>query len=313
MAAIFLSYRRTDGPQACRIHDWLSQRFGGDAVFMDVAAIPFAVSFSDFIREAIEESKVMIALIGSGWQDRINEPDDPVRMEIEVAISNRIPILPVLIGNTAMPDRDELPESIAEVAAQNAVTVGVLHNFHTHMQSLLPKIESILGAMATQSAVTADSRIIQGACNGIVSYLIERYHQSGDPLEYPVDWRAIGTNDFHEINENIGSLFLHRITRLAELLELHFILSFWSYASDMEYVLSGWVISELERTPIIPESHFDYWSENTALDLKIRRSDEDARHVWKMVTSEPLRLSLSYVATISPRGPEPGESRADNN
>ena len=90
MAAIFLSYRRTDGPQACRIHDWLSQRFGGDAVFMDVAAIPFAVSFSDFIREAIEESKVMIALIGSGWQDRINEPDDPVRMEIEVAISNRM-------------------------------------------------------------------------------------------------------------------------------------------------------------------------------------------------------------------------------
>ena len=82
MATIFLSYRRTDGPQACRIYDWLSARFGGDAVFMDVAAIPFAVSFSEFIREAIEQSRVLIALIGPDWHERIAEPNDSVCMEI---------------------------------------------------------------------------------------------------------------------------------------------------------------------------------------------------------------------------------------
>jgi hypothetical protein len=43
MPAIFLSYRRTDSPQACRVFDWLVRRFGKDAVFMDVAAIPLAV------------------------------------------------------------------------------------------------------------------------------------------------------------------------------------------------------------------------------------------------------------------------------
>ncbi|MCB0112132.1 MAG: toll/interleukin-1 receptor domain-containing protein [Caldilineaceae bacterium] len=53
MATIFLSYRRTDGPQASRIYDWLAQRFGYDAVFMDVTAIPFAVSFTEFIQQAI--------------------------------------------------------------------------------------------------------------------------------------------------------------------------------------------------------------------------------------------------------------------
>jgi len=305
MATIFLSYRRTDGPQACRIYDWLTARFGNDAVFMDVTAIPFAVSFSDFIREAIEESRVLITLIGADWHKRIAEPNDSVCMEIETALVNGIPVLPVLIGNTPMPDRDTLPDAIADIAAQNAVTVGVLHNFHSHMQSLLPKIESILGAMSAESEVTANPQIVQLACRGIVDYLIEKAGHSSNQSVQMVDWRTIGTNDFGNMTGNHGTLFLHRITRLAELLELHFILSFWGHASDIEYVLAGWAMSELERTPVIPENHFGMYLENSALELKLRRSDEDARQIWKMVTDRSLRLSLSYVATIAPRGVAP--------
>jgi hypothetical protein len=305
MATIFLSYRRTDGPQACRIYDWLTARFGNDAVFMDVTAIPFAVSFSDFIREAIEESRVLITLIGADWHKRIAEPNDSVCMEIETALVNGIPVLPVLIGNTPMPDRDTLPDAIADIAAQNAVTVCVLHNFHSHMQSLLPKIESILGAMSAESEVTANPQIVQLACRGIVDYLIEKAGHSSNQSVQMVDWRTIGTNDFGNMTGNHGTLFLHRITRLAELLELHFILSFWGHASDIEYVLAGWAMSELERTPVIPENHFGMYLENSALELKLRRSDEDARQIWKMVTDRSLRLSLSYVATIAPRGVAP--------
>ena len=40
----------------------------------------------------------MIALIGAGWQEGIDQPDDPVRMEIETALANGVPVLPVLIG-----------------------------------------------------------------------------------------------------------------------------------------------------------------------------------------------------------------------
>ena len=300
MATIFLSYRRTDGPQACRIYDWLAARFGGDAVFMDVTAIPFAVSFSDFIRDAIEQSKVLIAVIGTGWQQRIGEADDPVRMEIETALANNVPVLPVLIGNTPMPGQEELPPSIAGITAQNAVSVGVLHNFHTHMQSLLPKIEAILGAMAAQSEVTSDLRIVHEACHGIIDYLRDRANASGNSAIQSVNWQSIGTSEFEVMTGNTGTLFLHRITRLAELLELHFILSFWGHAGDIEYLMAGWAISELERTPVLPENYFGLYLEGPALELKIRRSDEDARQIWKMVTDRSLRLSLSYVATVVP-------------
>jgi hypothetical protein len=156
MATIFLSYRRTDSPQACRVHEWLVRRFGNDAVFMDVAAIPFAVSFPDFISDSIGDSKILIALIGAHWSTRIHDGDDPVRIELELALRNQIPVLPVLIGTTPMPSPDELPASISTISRQNATTVGVSHDFDTHMQALLPKIESILGTLAIQSVVTSD-------------------------------------------------------------------------------------------------------------------------------------------------------------
>src|SRR5262245_25540706 len=100
---------------------------------MDVSAIPFAVSFPDFIRSAIQASRVMIVLIGPEWHTRIHQPDDPVRMEVETALAARVPVLPVLIGSTRMPSLEQLPGSMSAICDQNAAFVGVLNDFDTHM------------------------------------------------------------------------------------------------------------------------------------------------------------------------------------
>ena len=300
MPAIFLSYRRTDSPQVCRVFDWLVRRFGKDAVFMDVAAIPLAVSFADTIREAITGSSIMIVLIGNGWLSRIRETDDPVRLEIEAALENRVPILPVLIGNTMMPDPDDLPTSIAAIAFQNAFSVGVSHDFDTHMQSLLPTVEAMLGKLARQSIVTADPDVIHRACEAIIAYLKDTYALDDD-RGWSVEWQVVGTRDFVKTNQVFVTLFLHRVARLGAFLELHFILSFWGISAVNEHLLAGWVIRQLERTPVIPGAFFNPGQEDGPCELKIRRSDEDPRQVWQMITDEPLCLSLAYVATVSPK------------
>ena len=304
MAAIFLSYRRTDSPQACRVFDWLVRRFGKDAVFMDVAAIPLAVSFADTIREAITGSSIMIVLIGSGWLPRIREADDPVRLEIEAALENRVPILPVLIGNTVMPDPDDLPASMAALAFQNAVTVGVSHDFDTHMQALLPTVETMLGKLARQSIVTADPDVIHRACGAIIACLKDTYAHD-DERGWPVEWQVVGTRDFVKTNQVFVTLFLPRVARLGAFLDLHFILSFWGISAVNEHLLAGWVIRQLERTPVIPGEFFNPGPENGSCELKIRRSDEDPRQIWQMITDEPLCLSLAYVATVSPKPNDP--------
>jgi hypothetical protein len=300
----FFSYRRTNSPQACRVHDWLARRFGQDEVFMDVSAIPAAVDFSDFINQAITGSRLMIVLIGPGWVKRVQDADDPVRREIQAALAQHVPLLPVLIGTTPMPDPDELPAAIAAIAMQNAATVGVSRDFDAHMQALLPRIESMLRQMARHGRALDDPDVIYQACVSLVHHLKDRYllEQS---LESLVEWRIVGTSDFLQLNKLCVALFMHRVVRLGSLLELHFILSIWGHNAAMEHRLAGWVMRELEQTPILPVDSMESTPKGIDWDLKIRRSDEDPRQIWQLITDEPLRLSLAYVATIVPRADDP--------
>jgi hypothetical protein len=299
MATIFLSYRRTDSPQACRVHDWLIRRFGRDAVFMDVAAIPVAVDYADCIADAIAASRIMIVLIGRDWAAGIHSADDPVRSEIESAMRHKVPLLPVLIGNTPMPDPEDLPAPIGPLAFQNAVTVGVSNDFDTHMQSLLPTIESILGEMARHSTATADPDVIFNACFGINAFLEQQYASEEATVGWNVNWKVVGTTDFEQRSVTV-TLFMHRAQRLGDVLDLHFLVSFWGHAAINEHRLAGWVMHQFERMPVVPQEFLVHGRQAVNYDLKIRRSDEDPRRIWQMITDEPLRLSLAYVATVSP-------------
>ena len=301
MAHIFLSYRRSDSPQACRVYDALVQRFGKDAVFMDVAAIPFAVSFTEYIRREIEGSKLLLALIGPDWQTRMHESDDPVRMELETAMAAEVKVLPLLIGTTPMPDGDALPTTLGALTTQNAMTVGSSHDFYSHMQQLLPLIESILGTMTKESVALSDPAVIRQVCDAIMFLLQQRCTQSYSGPG--VNWLITNASFFgggQMGSDTAVTFFLHRVRRLAETLELHFILSFWCRSTAVEQSLAGWTMQELERNPIVPRWAFGGGEEALPWRLTIRTSDEDARQIWKMASDEPLRLSLSYVATVLP-------------
>jgi hypothetical protein len=116
------------------------------------------------------------------------------------------------------------------------------------------------------------------------------------------DWMVVGAVGIRMVPQHAVTLYLHRVKRLAELIELHFLLSFWADTADMEQIGAGGVMIQIEQSPIVPDEFFgDGWIENDC-NLRIRWSDEDPRQVWKMITDEPLRFSLACVATISPRG-----------
>jgi hypothetical protein len=125
MAAIFISYRRSDSPQACRIYDWLAHRLGKDIIFLDVANIPSATHFNENIKTELLKCKIVLALVGPNWLERIHRDNDIVRMEIQTALDAKIPIFPLVCSNTTMPSGDNLPSSIAEFAYQNSRIVSV--------------------------------------------------------------------------------------------------------------------------------------------------------------------------------------------
>lgn len=130
MRAIFISYRRDDAEgQAGRLFDDLTQHFGEDAVFMDVAAIEPGRDFRRVIDEQVASCGVLLAVIGKAWLTardesgarRLDDPTDFVRLETASALRRDIPVIPVLVHGATMPREEDLPEDLKELAFRNGV------------------------------------------------------------------------------------------------------------------------------------------------------------------------------------------------
>jgi hypothetical protein len=148
---IILSYRRADSDVITgRIRDNLANHYGEDAVFMDIDSIPLGFDYRKQMKDALAENKVMVAVIGPKWlggrgtDARINANNDPIRIELETALQQGTPIIPVLVGGATMPKADDLPQSLQELCYINAGEVDGGRDFRQHMSRLISGIDQIL-------------------------------------------------------------------------------------------------------------------------------------------------------------------------
>jgi hypothetical protein len=132
VAKIFVSYRRADAAsEAGRITDWLDRHFGEDEVFMDISALEPGVDFVEGIEQAVEMIDALIAVIGPGWVDavdehgnrRLDDPTDWVRLEIANALQRGIRVIPVLVKGAAMPPEAKLPDDLKPLRRRNALPI----------------------------------------------------------------------------------------------------------------------------------------------------------------------------------------------
>ena len=147
-----ISYRRADSQDiAGRIADHLRHRLGARQVFLDAGSIPAGADFRHTIQEALRRRGVLIAIVGPEWMaarhgapERINDPDDPVRMEIATALDDGLPIIPVLVNGASMPAASELPDDVKDFAYRNALTIDRGRHFHRDADELVRAIETLV-------------------------------------------------------------------------------------------------------------------------------------------------------------------------
>jgi TIR domain/Sulfatase-modifying factor enzyme 1 len=115
---VFINYRRDDAASfASRVYNRLEREFGRDNLFMDVVAIPLGLDFVKVIDEEIAKCDVLLAIIGPGWlgardedgRRRLDNPHDFVRIEIAAALKRDIPVVPILVDGTPVPEARQLP------------------------------------------------------------------------------------------------------------------------------------------------------------------------------------------------------------
>lgn len=149
---IAISYRRQDSsPVAGRLYDRLQAEFGKGSVFMDFDSIPYGVDFREHIKQTLKRAKVVVAIIGPEWSGgkelsnrRIDDPTDFVRLEVASALENGIPIIPVLVNNTPMPEAKNLPPELEGLAFRNGLVLDTGIDFHHHADRLIAGIHRVV-------------------------------------------------------------------------------------------------------------------------------------------------------------------------
>lgn len=117
---LFISYRVQDtSADTGRLVDALKQVFYEDQIFMDIEKLEPGVDFRVALAKSLETCDVLFAVIGPNWSgtdkngnNRITQPEDWVRIELETALKRDIRVIPVLMRDAALPQPGELPESL---------------------------------------------------------------------------------------------------------------------------------------------------------------------------------------------------------
>ncbi|HET8642250.1 MAG TPA: toll/interleukin-1 receptor domain-containing protein [Pseudonocardiaceae bacterium] len=124
MALVFVSYRTGDAAHvAAAVHERLVAAFGPGQVFRDARSMGPGERYPSTIRSALRRADVVVAVIGHQWlaanehgQRLVDREWDWVRWEITTAVEFGIPIVPVLVDDTPLPDAAALPGRMAELA-----------------------------------------------------------------------------------------------------------------------------------------------------------------------------------------------------
>lgn len=165
MTKIVISYRRSDSDVfAGRVRDRIANQFGEESVFIDIDNIPFGRDFRFDIQEALANADAVLAIVGSRWlglakgRSRVMDPTDPVRIELETALSKGIPIIPILVGSASMPKPEQLPESLKDFAFINAAPVDTGRDFHRDLNRVIATIDTFFQAPPNMPGEGADYR-----------------------------------------------------------------------------------------------------------------------------------------------------------
>jgi TIR domain len=148
--SVFISYRRkTAASVAATLRLILERELGDHVPFRDIESILPGDAFRQTIIEALEGCRVFLLLIDPSWhtergRQRLEEPDDYVRFELETALARRpsVRIVPVLINGAPPLVADDLPAHLASLVQLQAVQLGEGEHFKSSVERIISRVRT---------------------------------------------------------------------------------------------------------------------------------------------------------------------------
>jgi hypothetical protein len=116
---VFISYRRNGGSDFAKILDDRLEQATYN-VFFDVEHLKGG-KFNEKLYYFIENCQDFLLVLPRNALKRCNNPDDWLRKEIECALQNEKPIVPIMLRGFHWPDPSKLPDSLKELHLYNAL------------------------------------------------------------------------------------------------------------------------------------------------------------------------------------------------
>lgn len=147
--SIFINYRKDDSRWNTQaLYNGLLNYFPKETIFKDFNNIQPGEDFFDSISSALGQCKVLLVVISKNWltatdaegNNRLEDPNDFVRIEIATALKRRIRVIPVLFDNMEMPKPGALPEDLQALTRRQYISISDTR-FDTDLQRLAEAIK----------------------------------------------------------------------------------------------------------------------------------------------------------------------------
>ena len=275
MSKIFISYRRNDTKYvAKKIFKDLAYFFGEHNLFLDVDSIPPGVDFQTFIEKSVKECNILLAIIGSNWisssekefKNKLFNPNDFVRIELEIAIQEKIPIIPILIDYAKFPSKEDLPNPLHPLTNKNAFPIRSNDLFTNDIK----KISKILKKEFDIPYNNHGQRLIDNSIAIYKNTIKIKFIFYGLLILwiFGVAESAYYINKKEESKQKIKSIIAQN-TR-GELNNEQFIKSFYDIVKVADLTESYSMLSKNAQNKL-PMSDYGNWWSKTVLSVKLKR------------------------------------------
>lgn len=176
---IFISYRRQESAgHAARLAERLQGDYDEETVFFDRSTIEPGDSFPEVLKAAVQDSEVVLAVIGWSWlscktesgKRRLDDKKDWVREELRRASKLRDDsqvrlVIPVLVEGASMPKEDALPTPLKYLSSCNAIS------FHGEGKVFEEEYRVLLQRLDARLQVTEEERTRNWVYDDIAKHL----------------------------------------------------------------------------------------------------------------------------------------------
>lgn len=134
-----------------RIADHIQGRYGAESVVRDVFGRTLP-EYLELVQGWMRACRVALVVMGPEWtqardasgQRLLDNPYDPVRVEVRTALEQGVLVVPLLVQRATMPRAEDLPPDIAALSLRQALTVRGDPDFSEDMLAVYAQINTQL-------------------------------------------------------------------------------------------------------------------------------------------------------------------------